>query len=61
MKWLNAHLSIALPEEEYSEIRKHPEIKWGQIARRALMEHVRHLKDYDEFVKSKESKQTQSI
>jgi hypothetical protein len=56
MKWFNAHLGVALPQEEYLEIKKHPEIKWGAIARKAILEHLKNMKDYEEFLKSKESK-----
>jgi len=43
VKWLNAHVTIALPEDEYERIKKYPEIKWGAVARRLLVQYLNEL------------------
>jgi len=43
VKWLNAHVTIALPEGEYERIKKYPEIKWGAVARRLLIQYLNEL------------------
>jgi len=43
VKWLNAHVTIALPEDEYERIKKYPEIKWGAVARRLLIQYLNEL------------------
>jgi hypothetical protein len=48
VRWLNAHLGISLPEDEYERIKKHPEIKWGAIARKAVIAYVNELEKMKE-------------
>jgi len=43
VKWLNAHVTISLPEDEYERIKKYPEIKWGAVARRLLVQYLNEL------------------
>ena len=43
VKWLNAHVTISLPEDEYERIKKYPEIKWGAVARRLLIQYLNEL------------------
>jgi hypothetical protein len=50
-RWLNAKLSISLPEDEYQRIKKYPEIKWGAIARKAVIQYVN---EYEKFQKAKQ-------
>lgn len=47
-RWLNAKLSISLPEDEYQRIKKCPEIKWGAVARKAV---ISYLNEYENFQK----------
>lgn len=55
MRWLNAKLSIALPQEEYEKIKKHPEVKWGAVARQAVLQ---YLAEYENFLESNKPKQS---
>ena len=54
VKWLNAHVTISLPEDEYERIKKYPEIKWGAVARRLLVQYLNELE------KTREPMQDQS-
>lgn len=42
-RWLNANLTVSLPEDEYERIKKHPEVKWGSVARKALIWYLEEL------------------
>lgn len=55
VQWLNAKLTIPLPEDEYEKIKRHPEVKWGQIARKAVIAYVNELEKFkDSLEKSKQ-------
>ena len=43
VKWLTAHLTVAFPEDEWARIKKHPDIKWGGVARRAVIQYLNEL------------------
>jgi len=36
-------VTISLPEDEYERIKKYPEIKWGAVARRLLVQYLNEL------------------
>ena len=38
-----AHLTLSVPEQLYEEMRKHPEIKWSEVARTAISEYLSKL------------------
>jgi hypothetical protein len=38
-----AHLTLSVPKELYEEMRKHPEIKWSEVARKAIGEYLSKL------------------
>jgi len=38
-----AHLTLSVPKELYEEMRKHPEIKWSEVARTAISEYLSNL------------------
>lgn len=49
-----AHITLSLPQEAYLEIKRHPEIKWSEVARQAIIEKTLLLKKSmhtTEFVK----------
>ena len=48
MKLTNITLSI--PKDIYLKLKKHPEIKWSEIARRAIIEYLHNLEIVDEVV-----------
>jgi len=60
MRWLNAHLTIALPQEEYEKIRKHPEIKWGAVARKAMIQYVNELEKFKANLESQSEQQPEN-
>ena len=56
VRWLNANLTVALPEDEYERIKKHPEIKWGAVARKAVILYLNELEKSQELLeKSKQA------
>ena len=44
--WLRGRICIALPDEEYDRIKKHSEIKWGAICRKAV---IQFLNEYEKM------------
>jgi hypothetical protein len=47
-RWLNARITIPIPEEEYDLIKKHPEIRWGAVARKAVLAYAHELEKMKE-------------
>jgi len=43
VRWLKANLTVSLPEDEYERIKKHTEIKWGGVARKAIIWYLNEL------------------
>lgn len=39
-----AHLTLSIPDELYEEMKQHPEIKWSEVARRAIVEYLQRVK-----------------
>ena len=37
------NITLSIPEEVHNIIKKHREIRWSEIARKSLIEHVRKL------------------
>lgn len=35
-----AHITLSVPEELRKEMKKHPEIKWSEVARQAISEYL---------------------
>ena len=56
VRWLNAHITVSLPEDEYERIKKHPEIKWGQIARKFLIQYLNELEKSQELLEQSKQK-----
>ena len=50
VRWLNAHLTIPLPEDEYARIKKHPDIKWGAVGRKAVIQYANELEKSRELL-----------
>jgi len=59
VRWLNAKLSISLPEDEYERIKKHPEIKWGAVARKAVIRYLNELEKARTIISEGEKNQKQ--
>jgi hypothetical protein len=49
VRWINAHLTVGLPEDEYERIKRHPEIKWGAVARKAVIQYLNELEKMGEI------------
>ena len=41
------NVTLAVPEELHRIMRKHPEIKWSEVARQAIWEYARRLELLD--------------
>lgn len=39
-----AHITLSIPDEVYKEIKKHPEIKWSEVARQSIIEKITLLR-----------------
>ena len=39
-----AHITLSIPDEVYETMKKHPEIKWSEVARKSIVEKTLHLK-----------------
>ncbi len=39
-----AHITLSVPEQVYKEMKKHPEIKWSEVARKSIIEKTNLLK-----------------
>jgi len=48
-----SHLTVSLPEEAYRRMKEYPEIKWGAIARRAVIQHLDELDRMKEMMAAK--------
>jgi len=48
VKWINAHLTVGLPQELYEKIKKHKEVRWAVIARNALIEYLEKIEAMEE-------------
>lgn len=44
------NMTLAIPEELNKTIKKHTEIKWSEIARKAMWEHARKLELMEKLV-----------
>ncbi|HLD04362.1 MAG TPA: hypothetical protein VJG90_01460 [Candidatus Nanoarchaeia archaeon] len=33
-----AHITLSIPDEVYKEMKRHPEIKWSEVARQSIIE-----------------------
>ena len=39
-----AHITLSVPDEVHKEMKRHPEIKWSEIARQSIIEKTLLLK-----------------
>jgi hypothetical protein len=44
------NMTFAVPEELHREMRKHKDIRWAEVARRALAREVNRLHIYDRLL-----------
>ena len=45
-----SNITLAIPEELHAIIRKHNEIKWSEVARRAMWQQARKLQVMEKLV-----------
>ncbi len=38
-------LTLSIPREIYEKMKKHPEVKWSEIARKAIIEYLKKLEE----------------
>jgi len=46
------NVTLAVPEELHKVMKKHPEIKWSEVARRAMWEYAQKLELLDKITAS---------
>ena len=39
-----AHITLSIPDEVHSEMKRHPEIKWSEVARQSIIQKAVMLK-----------------
>ena len=44
------NMTLWLPEELHREMRAHPEVKWSEVARRAIQRELDRLHTYDRLL-----------
>ena len=44
------NMTLAVPEDLHEAMRKHSEIKWSEVARKAMWEHARKLELMDRLI-----------
>lgn len=44
------NVTLAVPEELHKVMKRHPEIKWSEVARQAMWEYAKKLELLDEII-----------
>jgi metal-responsive CopG/Arc/MetJ family transcriptional regulator len=44
-----ANITLSLPEELYQKLKEHPEIRWSEIARKAIQQYLDELELLDKL------------
>ena len=44
------NMTLSLPEDLHREMRSHPEVKWSEVARRAIQRELERLHTYDRLL-----------
>jgi hypothetical protein len=55
------NMTLAVPEELHREMRKHKDIRWAEIARRALRREVDRLHIYDRLVARSQLNESEAV
>lgn len=42
-EYVMPNITLSIPEELYRRMKRHPEVKWSEVARRAIAEYLRRL------------------
>ena len=43
------NITLSIPDELHKVVKQHPEIKWSEVARQAMLEYAQKLKMMDEI------------
>jgi len=55
------NMTFSVPEELHREIRKHKDVRWSEIARRALAREVNRLRIYDRLLAHSELTEADAV
>lgn len=44
------NMTLAVPEDLHREMKRHPEVRWAEVVRRALIRELDRLKVYDRLL-----------
>ena len=44
-----SNITLSLPDEIYSKMKKHKEIKWSEVARKAIIEYLNKIESKSEY------------
>lgn len=53
-----ANLTLSLPDDLYEEMKKHPEIRWSEVARQALAKKLQDLRRLDALLRDSELRES---
>jgi hypothetical protein len=56
-----ANMTLALPEELHRKMRKHPEIRWAEVVRRAIAREVDRLAVYDRLLSGSKMSEEEAV
>jgi hypothetical protein len=45
------NMTLSIPEELHREMRKHKDVRWSEVARRALNRELQRMQIYDRLLK----------
>lgn len=48
VKWMDEHLTVAMPHELYERVKKHKEVKWSVIARESIIKYLEKIEAMDQ-------------
>ena len=46
------NMTLALPEELHKKLKRHPEVKWSEVARKAIRKHVDMIELMDKLTEN---------
>ena len=55
------NVTLAVPEELHRIMKKHPEIKWSEVARQAIWEYARKLELLDEIASKSKLSEKEAV
>jgi predicted CopG family antitoxin len=55
------NMTISIPKELYSTIKKHGQVRWSEVARRAMAEYAKKLEILDKLLEKSELTEKDAI